>query len=339
MPDNPPVLSSDDVKAEWSADVLNNQTGPNIPAVIDGETALLVAYQDAAAYAAAQSDPLRATGEYLDEVGWERDIHRIPGELDATYSPRVNALPAVTDPNDILAAVNAILAPYTATQARYSERSDAWFVSDGTASWSSHVFEGVNRAPNYPDRCYVDAVAPGRLALPGRRPGGARVFSDNGGRYFEIRIPDLAPVNRSVPCVFDGTQSDDLGGLFAGGDGAGLPGTFTVTHGSTAVTASTTLAGLVSVGQGVVFVQNGTADAQCYRVAAFDGTTGITLASAYAGTVAAPTTAKLDPGATSFVWSSSDTENQIYDRIISAVEQIRGHSIRWTLLADPNLGP
>lgn len=215
-----PVSSQADVAAVWDEQIQSIPTAPVRDVIQVGQTALMLAAQRATTYAAAQSDPLRATDEYLDEIGNERDINRQPGEAGLSYSARVNSTPPIVDPNDIIAAVNAILLPFTSISARYSERSDGYFVNDGTASWSSHVFDGTaNQPPNYPDRRYVGTTAAGVQAIPDRRPGGARVFDDLFGRYFEIRIPDLSPVDQSVAAAFDGTENYDVAGAFFVGDG------------------------------------------------------------------------------------------------------------------------
>jgi len=59
-----------------------------------------------------------------------------------------------------------------------------------------------------------------------------------------------------------------------------MSGTFSITNGSTSVTANTTQAGILAAGMSIVF---GT-DTKSYIVSAFNGTTGITLASSYTGT-------------------------------------------------------
>jgi len=45
----------------------------------------------------------------------------------------------------------------------------------------------------------------------------------------------------------------------------------------------------------------------------------------------------LVPDALSYVWSIGATVYDIYSAIASSVNAIRGHSIRWTLWADPKL--
>lgn len=273
-----PAAGVADVAAEWAVELQQPTAAPIRYAIQAGETAMLQEYERRSQYAAGQSDRLRATGEYQDEIGNEHGIDRQDGESDDDYRARINGIPSVTDPNDIIAAVNAILAPFTSVSARYLERSDGWFVGDGTTTWSSHVFRGTqatpydlstpvttNGTPNYQDRLYVGSTPAGLQAIQNRRPGGARVFNGLDGRYFEIRVPDLAPLDQSVPSAFDGTQADVAGGFFLG-------------NGSSSVN-------------------------------------------------------------TTFIWSSSATEISIYNQIVSTVEKLRGHSMRWSLHADPELAP
>jgi hypothetical protein len=301
-----PVASVDDVVAVWDDCIQEVATAPVRDAIQAGQAAMMIAYQEAASYAAAQSDPLRATGEYLDEIGGEeRGIFRVKGELDLSYSARVNATPSVADPADVISAINAILAQYTTILARYLERSDCMFLGGGLApstgihfvpdsalgltsqsaacptgavgcvmadipsgapatSWSTHLYaaDGPNAPPNYPDRRY-DTIL-------NRRPGGARLFDDPFGRYFEIRVPDLAAIDATVSGLFAGDSPDD--GFFLSGPVPGGPGPFT--------------------------------DAQLSG---------------------------------SFLWSFDATSLDIYEAIVNAVESIRGHSIRWLLLVDPKL--
>ena len=189
-----PVVDEDDVLAAWSGDLASLQTAPVRDAIVAGQLAGLTEYQRATAYAAAQSDSLRATGEYLDEIGsFERGVKRGTGETDDAYRARVNATPSTVDPLDVLAAANAVLAAYTDVACRYAEHSDGVFPGSPTAaslfagasyartatatSFSAHAFAdqrspslftaadgGAGATPNYPDRQYA--------AIPGRRPAG-----------------------------------------------------------------------------------------------------------------------------------------------------------------------
>jgi hypothetical protein len=62
--------------------------------------------------------------------------------------------------------------------------------------------------------------------------------------------------------------------------------TFSITKGSTSVTAGASLAGILTAGMSIFF----NSDLKSYIVSAFNGTTGITLASAYTGTTSSTAT-------------------------------------------------
>lgn len=223
-----PVGSVEDVENEWSADVMGPEVAPVRDAIIAGQTAMLLQYQAQSRYAAAQSDVLRATGEYLDEIGGERSVFRQPSEVgaagDVTYRARILTRPSVVDPLDVIAAANAILAPYTAISCRYAERSDGVFLASSTAStWSSHLFQtgpspqqtsdapGPHEVPNYPDRLYPDATATGLQSIANRRPPGAMLNEDSYGRWFLLRAPDISLVDTTVAALETAAPADGSG--------------------------------------------------------------------------------------------------------------------------------
>lgn len=262
-----PVSATSDVTAVWSPDVMQVAPAPLRDAIVAGQLACLLAYQKASRYAASQCDRLRAAGEYLDEVGEEQSINRAnAGEPDGPYSARVNTPKATVDPNDIIAAVNAILAPYTAISARYFEHNDGVFATYGTSLWSNHAFlvtdGGPFAVPNYPDRLYG--------LIPNRRPSGHVAFLDSYGRTFTLRVPDITPIDNAVSAAYQLASpqppENPPSGNFAGN------------------------------------VADGTG-AQCIT----------------------------------FAWNLTATADQVYDAIVDAVEAIRGQSIRWSLLSDPNM--
>lgn len=202
------VSSTTDVSNEWSFDLMASQSAPIRDAIIAAQTAMAMAYQQASRYAAAQNDPLRATDEYLQEIGAERGVSKNQGESDDAYRARINAAPGVVDPADIIAAANAVLAPFTNVSCVYAERSDGWFVGDGSTSWSSHVFagQGAFSQPNYPDRLYGTITA--------RVPPGAMLNGDQYGRWFLLRAPDISLVDSTVASVFAGDQNVPVAGGF-----------------------------------------------------------------------------------------------------------------------------
>jgi len=91
---------------------------------------------------------------------------------------------------------------------------DGWFVSDGTATWDSFVFNAVSTAsPHYPDRLYPDDQAENAgAAISNRRPPSTWV-GDGIGRWFIVRIPPLEPVDE------DGSYALDPQAPLTNGDG------------------------------------------------------------------------------------------------------------------------
>lgn len=245
-----------DVAAVWAPEIQQPTTAPVRDAIQDGQTAALLEYQRRRRYAAAQSDPLRASGAYADEIGsYEHGVHRQPGELDAAYRARYNAYPSVVDPLDVVAAANAVLAPYTATPCFYAESIDGWFLNDGGAAWSSHVFDGLlggeHEVPNYPDRLYPDATPGGLTSLPARRPPGC-MPADPGGRWFLLRAPDISALDSTVGAFYDDAGSSDGEGRFFA-DGTGSDFTCFYDFNSTATGVYNALIGAVNaiVGQSI----------------------------------------------------------------------------------------
>ena len=215
-----PVSSQTDVANEWALEIQEVPIDPIRDAIQCGQTDLFLLYQQDSSYAAAQSDPARAVDEYLDEILEERGCPRQKGQDNEDARAVMFATPPVISPVAIMAVANAILAPYTVIQCRYAERSDGWFVGDGTTTWSSHVFAladsgGDLSTPNYPDR-------PGNLQ---RRPPGAMPNQDTYGRWFLLRAPDISSLDSELAAVFDGNQNEpktgnetvaSVGGFFVG---------------------------------------------------------------------------------------------------------------------------
>lgn len=164
-----PVNSIVDVQSEWAADLQTGTNPPVLTAIQAGQTAMLEGYQDAQRYAAAQSDPLRATGEYEDIVFAERGFFRQTAsgeqpEDDTSFRTRSLSWPLVVDPNDIISVANAVLAPYNPVDStghtvscRYAEASDGWYLArDIIDQWqasTAYVF-GQTIQPNPANGCY-----------------------------------------------------------------------------------------------------------------------------------------------------------------------------------------
>lgn len=278
------------------------QVAPIRDAIIAGQFSAMFALVKASRRAAAQNNPLRATGPCLDDIGGERGIYRQVGEPDdppnavlygppaVAYRQRINAEPNVVDPNDVIAAANNVLAPYTTISCRYAEQSDGWFIDDGSSTaYSSHVFQelptplvpvlpptsNVQTVPNYPDRLYPSATPAGLLSIPNRRPPGAMLNGDSYARWFLLRVPDISQVDTDIAAVFDGTQDAVNVGLFSVGASAAQEGV-------------------------------------------------------------SPPVWLTDVNPT-FLFSFTSTVDQIYASLVAAVEAIRMHSMRWSCIVDPLL--
>lgn len=193
-----PVASEADVLAVFPTEVRRVATAPVRDALVAGLTAILQEYQRRSSQGAALSDLLRSVGTHLWALCAEHGVFKQPGETDEALRARVLGIPELVSPAAILAAVNAILAPWTNIQAKYFESElDQWFVDDGSSSWASFVFDGVDNAtPYYADRLYVDdEVENGGDVIEAREVLGAWVFADTFGRYFVLRIPPLESVD------------------------------------------------------------------------------------------------------------------------------------------------
>jgi len=143
-------------------------------------------------------------------------VLRAAGEIDDDYRARILGWHEVVTPDAIMATVNAALAPYTTVQAQYCESIlDRWFIEDGTATWGSFVGDQytVTVGPQYFDRLYPDDVAINGDSRPQSDPGEALVFSDDLGRCFFLRLPELNDANGPTAYATDGTGDPDLLGL------------------------------------------------------------------------------------------------------------------------------
>lgn len=349
-----PVTSLADVAAEWSNDIQASPTAPIRDAIQNGQLAMTLAYQSVSPNAAAQSDPLRATGEYLDEIGsYERNVHRQVGEQDPSYSARVNTVPSTVDPNDIIAAANGVLAPYTSVSCRYYEQSDALFLSNpATTTWSANLFAlgdgGAGATPNYPDRRYS--------IIPNRRPMGAVLFNDMYGREFVLRTPDISTVDATVGALYQQAAVEVIATLATSFTQPAGFGSFGVYVSDSSKFFGGQLVSLPGVGIfQVVFVSPFSPNIALNVTETDIGgyATPGTVVPVGTPIVSTPVLPEYPPSSAGFfLGTSSDgvnaqnvsylndvpaTSDQIFNAVIGAVEAIRGHSIRWALFADPNL--
>ncbi len=260
-----PVVDESYVLAVLPAFLRPDDPQPVRDAIVAAITAILLRYQDRAAFAADQSDILHAVGAALAEACAEIGVYKTEGESDDTLRARALTSPSLVTPEAILAAVNAILAPVTSILSQLSEAfQDRWYVgSDAARTWSSHIYkaDSIPVSPYYLERLYPgDAAENGGYVRPQSAPGAARIYSDTIGRYFLLRVPDLSLLDSAGSFVFADPSTE---GWFVG-TGAFLPR------------------------------------------AAFLRRLGATSAA-------------------------------IYTAIVNAVDRIKGSSIRWQLLVDPQL--
>lgn len=169
-----PVSDAEDVIKAFPATHRRPEVAPVRDAFAEGFADGFIFYQDAAAYAAAQVDPMRATGDYLRSFCDEHQIVPAPGEAEESLRDRMFQAPSIVTANALRLGINAIIGP----GASVSELElDGLFIHNGTSAWDSFI--GAD--PEYPDRYYAD--------LPYRRPGGAAIPSRGYPRSFFVHIP------------------------------------------------------------------------------------------------------------------------------------------------------
>lgn len=192
-----PVSSTDDVRAAWPGyvELTPAANAPVREALIAAEEAMFEAYQDASAYAAAQADPTRATGIYLDGHAEDRGLVQAPGEADDDFRARLFKPEATVTPAAIQAIADGILEGHTTKKCQVLESAlDRLFLSDGTAVW--HSFIGPVD-PSYPDRLYDTRTQ--------AHPGGPWLFADSLGRLFVLRVPVVDNVDAAHMFVLNGS--------------------------------------------------------------------------------------------------------------------------------------
>lgn len=238
-----PVVGPVSVLAEIPRPQRNAEVAPVRDAFCDSFSLGFLAYQNAAAFAATQCDPLRATGDYLRLIAEDRSIPVARGESDTALRVRIFSTPQIVTPDAIGDAVDALLAPHTPSLCRISELNvDGWFVHGAGASvWDSFI--GAD--PEYFDRYYDE--------IPRSLPGGA-VPSSGRPRSFAVRVPSLAGSNNlftyvsSNPEIFMGDGSDT-----AGSETSGAIGYFTYGNPQTSDDIYAAIVGVVNAkkGQGI----------------------------------------------------------------------------------------
>lgn len=433
-----PVQSIEDVQAEWSADLQTGTNPPVLTAIQAGQEAMLEKFQDAQWYAAGQSDPLRATGEYQDIVFAERGYYRQSSqgeqpEDDTTFRTRALAWPQVVDPNDLISIANGVLAPYNPTDSnghyvscRYAEASDGLFLAldiidqwaalttyaygqtiqpnpatgyyflctqpgttgaspplfalsttsgtsfpDGTVVWtnmgpvspgesqgaaqvwSSHLFTrrvtynaagsliavdtDLGATPNYPDRYYPDnppsgqgAPVVGAMQIANRRPSGAMLNPDTGGRWFLLRVPDISGVDSNIASLFDSildTRANSTSYVFGQRVLPATPNGYGYLCSTPGTTNSSPPTFPTVPGQTVT---DGTVVWTCLEVAPF------APLPASDGNFLGSGTVTTDQNCT-FLFNYSATADEIYNSLANAVSNALGQGVRWDLIVDPSL--
>ncbi len=211
-----PVVDASDVLAEFPQPQRNAETATVRDAFCEAFSLGFIEYQNAAPYAAAQCDPIRATGVHLRAIASDRTIPVGRSDTDETIRARIFATPNIVTPDAIEDAINEILADRTTSVCHISELNlDGYFVHGNQLvteieyAWDSFI----GAEPNYPDRYYDD--------VPSLLPGGA-VPSSGRPRSFAVRVPSLAGSNNlfnfvsSNPETFAGDGSDTSGSESSG---------------------------------------------------------------------------------------------------------------------------
>ena len=251
-----PVSQDQDILKEFPRE-MQKDDAPVRDNLISGQTSMFLKFQDRASYSADQSNPDRATGIYLEGLCEDRGTIKAEGESDDSLRARTFAVPGLVTPTAIIAAVAAITSQASPKQPQYLESiQDGWYITNGTGNYSAYVGTG----PEYPDRLYpYDANSNGGPFRPNSDPGGVWIFGDLIGRYFVIRIPNLAVADSLIPYVIDTDPSE----FFVSGTNAN--------------------------------------------------------------------------NAEAFVYANPDTSAELYSAVVSTVDRLKGHGVRFQIYVDPLL--
>src|SRR5437870_3747490 len=103
-----PTSEPEDVLSEFARPHRNPASAPVRDAFAAAWNAGLTAYQNIAARAAAQSDPTRATGEYLTGYAEERGVIPLSNETESQFRDRLFDAPEIVTPKAIVGVVNAL---------------------------------------------------------------------------------------------------------------------------------------------------------------------------------------------------------------------------------------
>lgn len=182
-----PVESINDVLTTLPYEVKEVKVAPIRDAFVESALELFQEVQDKFQYAAEQSDPLKATEIYLDQLGRDREVNRGTGESDEDYRNRIFTPLEVVTPSAILGIANGIVSRYTTILPQYFESElDRWFVSSTFSSF-------IGASPYYPDRLFPnESVENGGYVRVQSEPRTAWVFGTDVGRYFVLQLPPLS---------------------------------------------------------------------------------------------------------------------------------------------------
>ncbi len=219
--DRVPVATSAEVLAVLPSFLRTSDPAPVRDALIAALTEVFRTYQVKAAYAAAQADPGRATGIYLEGLAEDHNVFRQPAETLAQLRARIFSAPSIVTPAAIIAAVNSIVLPFTTIEPQVFEDIDCNFITDdggGANGYAYDTFVGSN--PRAPSRLYhEDAVENGGYERDQAQPGGFWVFGDTNGRYFVVRLPSLVTADDNF--TFVTSAGDDASFISDGSDTSG----------------------------------------------------------------------------------------------------------------------
>lgn len=219
-----PVSSNNDVLVVFPRFVKILDNAAVRDALIEALTNIMINYQNQSDNDVLMSDVLSAVDSALVDLGADRGVFKAEGESDEDYRTRIISIPEVITPEAIVDVVNSLLEPFTTIECQYCESIlDRWYVGTSDArTWHSYVFDNLtDLAPGYKDRLYKEYAANNfGYTRPNSDPCGARVFSDEKGRMFLIRIPDVSGIENLG--AFPGSSS--LGSrFFVGGVGVASP--------------------------------------------------------------------------------------------------------------------
>lgn len=144
-----PVDDAADVLKEFDPIHRRPEVAPVRDAFCEGYSEGFIKYQNVAAFAAAQSDPMRAVEDSLKSFAEEHSIVPTPGETEESIRARMFRAPKIVTPKALVDAVDAFYG--SPGNCFLSELElDGWFVHGDTSVWDSFV----GNSPDYPDRLY-----------------------------------------------------------------------------------------------------------------------------------------------------------------------------------------